>query len=77
MRQYESHLVCRRAHIRRKVAIPHDIDVYKLRNRIERCFNRLKHFRRFAMRYDQRHPPHRPRPPRCGNDLAALNVDPA
>jgi transposase len=38
----------------RKVAIPHDTDVYKHRNRIERCFNRLKHFRRFATRYDRR-----------------------
>jgi putative transposase len=38
----------------RKVAIPHDADVYKHRNRIERCFNRLKHFRRFATRYDRR-----------------------
>ena len=25
-----------------------------LRNRIERCFNKLKHFRRFATRYDRR-----------------------
>lgn len=25
----------------RKVAIPHDTDIYKHRNRIERCFNRL------------------------------------
>lgn len=38
----------------RKVAIPHDANVYKNRNRIERCFNRLKHFRRFATRYDRR-----------------------
>jgi transposase len=38
----------------RKVIIPHDADIYKLRNRIERCFNRLKHFRRFATRYDRR-----------------------
>lgn len=28
--------------------------IYKHRNQIERCFNRLKHFRRFATRYDQR-----------------------
>jgi transposase len=34
--------------------IPHDTDVYKHQNRIERCFNRLKHFRRFATRYDRR-----------------------
>jgi transposase len=38
----------------RKIAIPHDAIVYKLRNRIERCFGRLKHFRRFATRYDRR-----------------------
>lgn len=38
----------------RKVLIPHDAAVYKHRNRIERCFNRLKHFRRFATRYDRR-----------------------
>jgi putative transposase len=38
----------------RKVAIPHDTDIYKHCNRIERCFNRLKHFRRFATRYDRR-----------------------
>jgi transposase len=38
----------------RKVPIPHDQAVYKLRNRIERWFNKLKHFRRFATRYDRR-----------------------
>lgn len=38
----------------RKVAIPHDIALYKERNRIERCFNKLKHFRRFATRFDRR-----------------------
>ena len=38
----------------RKVAIPHDTLIYKHRNRIERCFSRLKHFRRFATRYDRR-----------------------
>ena len=38
----------------RKIAIPHDAAAYKHRNRIERCFNRLKHFRRFATRYDRR-----------------------
>jgi transposase len=37
----------------RKVPIPHDPNLYKLRNRIERCFNKLKHFRRFATRYDR------------------------
>lgn len=38
----------------RKTVIPHDEFVYKHRNRIERCFNRMKHFRRFATRYDRR-----------------------
>jgi transposase len=38
----------------RKVVIPHDTELYKQRNRIERWFNRLKHFRRFAARYDRR-----------------------
>ena len=37
----------------RKTAIPHDPILYRLRNRIERCFNKLKHFRRFATRYDR------------------------
>jgi transposase len=38
----------------RKVPIPHDEECYRLRNRIERCFNKLKHCRRFATRYDRR-----------------------
>ena len=38
----------------RKTIIPHDPTIYKHRNRIERCFNKLKHFRRFATRYDRR-----------------------
>lgn len=38
----------------RKIIIPHDATAYKHRNRIERCFNRLKHFRRFATRYERR-----------------------
>jgi transposase len=38
----------------RKVLIPHDETAYKDRNRIERCFNKLKHCRRFATRYDRR-----------------------
>lgn len=38
----------------RKIVIPHDAAIYRLRNRFERCFNRLKHFRRFATRYDRR-----------------------
>ena len=39
---------------RRKTPIPHDPLLYKARNRIERCFNKLKHFRRIATRYDRR-----------------------
>lgn len=37
----------------RKAPIPHDPILYRLRNRIERCFNKLKHFRRLATRYDR------------------------
>ena len=37
----------------RKVLIPHNRAAYKERNRIERCFNKLKHFRRIATRYDK------------------------
>jgi transposase len=35
----------------RKIIILHDAGLYQHRNRIERCFNRLKHFRRFVTRY--------------------------
>lgn len=38
----------------RKVLIPHNAGAYKHRNRIERCFNRLKHVRRFVTHYDRR-----------------------
>ena len=38
----------------RKRLIPHDREIYKARNRIERCFNKLKHFRRIATRYCRR-----------------------
>lgn len=38
----------------RKIQIPHDTQAYKLRNRIERFFNKLKHFRRIVTRYDRR-----------------------
>ena len=38
----------------RKLPIPHDPALYKLRNGVERCFGRMKHFRRFATRYDRR-----------------------
>jgi transposase len=38
----------------RKVQIPHDRIAYRLPNRIERFFNKLKHFRHIATRYDRR-----------------------
>ncbi len=38
----------------RKTAIPHNATLYRHRNRIERCFNQLKHFRHFATRYERR-----------------------
>jgi len=38
----------------RKLVIPHDAVAYTLRNRIERFFNKLKHFRHIATRYDRR-----------------------
>jgi transposase len=41
-------------HPRRKQPYDYDRNIYRLRNRIERCFNKLKHFRRLATRYDRR-----------------------
>lgn len=38
----------------RKQPIPYDFEAYKARNTVERCFNKLKHFRRIATRYDRR-----------------------
>ena len=38
----------------RVAIIRHNARAYQLRNRIERCFNKLKHFRRIATRYDRR-----------------------
>ena len=38
----------------RKRLIAYDFQIYKARNRIERCFNKLNHFRRIATRYDRR-----------------------
>jgi transposase len=38
----------------RKHLIPYDFEIYKERNHIERCFNKLKHFRHIATRYDRR-----------------------
>jgi putative transposase len=37
----------------RKEAIAYDKDTYKLREQVERFFNRLKQFRRIATRYDK------------------------
>ena len=37
----------------RKQQRSHDKELYRQRNRIERCFSRLKHFRRFATRYEK------------------------
>lgn len=37
----------------RKVPIPHDSDLYRLRHRIENMFARLKDWRRIATRYDK------------------------
>jgi transposase len=37
----------------RKQRRDYDRALYKLRNRIERCFNKLKQFRRFATRYEK------------------------
>ena len=42
------------SHPRRKQPYDYDRNIYRLRNRIERCFNKLKHFRRIATRYDRR-----------------------
>jgi transposase len=38
----------------RNLVIPHDAVAYTLRNRIERFFSKLKHFRHIATRYDRR-----------------------
>ena len=37
----------------RKQQIPVDGYIYALRNRVERCFNKLKNARRLATRYDK------------------------
>jgi transposase len=37
----------------RKQQREYDKTLYKLRNRIERCFSKLKQFRRFATRYEK------------------------
>jgi transposase len=38
----------------RKIIVPYDATAYKLRNRIERFFNKLKHYRHIATRYHRR-----------------------
>ena len=38
----------------RRRPIAYDFEAYKKRNTVERCFNKLKHFRRIATRYDRR-----------------------
>jgi transposase len=38
----------------RKSPRAYDVELYKHRNLIERCFNKLKHFRRIATRYDRK-----------------------
>jgi len=37
----------------RKKPIPCDFEACKVRNTVERCFNKLKHFRRIATRFDR------------------------
>ena len=37
----------------RKRAIRYDREIYKQRNLVKRCFNKLKHFRRIAVRFDR------------------------
>ncbi|MBP9693726.1 MAG: transposase [Alphaproteobacteria bacterium] len=37
----------------RKTPREYDKDLYKERNQIERMFNKMKHFRRVATRYDK------------------------
>lgn len=37
----------------RKAPVPIDGYIYALRNRVERCFNKLKNSRRLATRYDK------------------------
>ncbi len=37
----------------RREPVPHNRDVYKQRNLVERMFNKLKQFRRIATRYDK------------------------
>ena len=65
----------------RKVQRPHDRTLYQLRNRIERCFNRLKQFRRLAplatanagaVFRPPSHSPHSPVPGYTSQDMPTL-----
>ena len=38
----------------RKRPVAYDGEAYKMRNTVERCFSKLKHFRRIATRFDRR-----------------------
>lgn len=38
----------------RKQPSPYDFEAYKVRTTVERCFNKLKRFRRIATRFDRR-----------------------
>ena len=40
--------------VNRRTPPPFDTDIYKQRNLIERFFNKIKHFRRIATRYEKR-----------------------
>ena len=44
---------CIPSRIGRRVPIPHDADLYRLRHRIENMFGRLKDWRRIHTRYDR------------------------
>lgn len=37
----------------RERPISYDFEAYKVRNTVERCFNKLKHFRCIATRFDR------------------------
>jgi len=41
------------ARANRSEEIPHDGEKHKLREKVERFFNQIKHFRRIATRYDK------------------------
>ena len=60
----------------RRVARPYDRTLYKQRNWIERTFNKLKHCRRLATRYDRK-TAHFLAFLHLAGPLAKLNVDSA